>query len=1130
MQGTIQKPEPSGAHAKVSRGDRQRLLGVIGFVSLGLLAAGYGYYRHEAAAIRAVRYRDLYAIADLKAGEILHWREDWLTDARLLARSPLFIKGLESWLLGGRDSALETDLHARLNLVRTEKNLKDVLLVDSHGEVLLTAEPPAAPPSPEDQQVWVSALAAADGVIGDFSRDPRDGVTYIDVAAPVLDASGRPLAVLVLRTDPRRFLYPLIQSWPTPSRTAETLLIHREGNDVVFLNELRHRQNSALDLRIPLSRADVPAVRAALGETGICEGRDYRGVDVLADIRALPGTPWFMVAKVDSSELLAEARYRAAAAGIFIGLSILLSAALATALHHRHRQVLLLDLYTAERERREAQEEIRATLYSIGDGVVSTDAAGRVQAMNPAAESLTGWQEAEVLGRPAASVLHLLDEETRIPWDDPVQQILHGDDPAPGHDHGLLITRGGAEHPIALRGAVVRNAQGVVTGTVLVFRDRSIEQAAAIAIQEQRRALAHAAQMGGLGHWTQDIPGDRLVWSPEFRELMGIDPDQPPREDLVRARIHPGDLARVDEALAATLSGGGRMDLEFRYEHPQRAERVIHALAEVTRDARGRPQQLFGICQDVTERARADLALRESKERFHLLVENVKDYAIVMLDPQGNVASWNPGAERIYGYDAREIIGRGHACFFPDEERRRRHPEEVLRVASIEGRFHEQGWRVRRDGSRFWADLVITAIRGASGRLRGFARITRDLTEQRRAEIAIRDSEERFRQLFEHLVSGVALHEILLDDAGRPCDYRFLEVNPAFEKLTGLKARDITGRTVREVLPGTEQRWIETFGRVALTGEPARFEEYHAGLGRYYEVIAYRPRPRQFAVVFTDVTESRRAAENVGRLNTELEERVRQRTAQLEAANHELEAFSYSVSHDLRAPLRVLDSYSAALLEDHGDRLDEEARKYLEGIRSAAGRMDQLIADLLGLARVSRAAVTRHPVDLSQLARRTAADLAAHDPGRQVEFRIPDSLPVEGDPHLLQLVIENLLGNAWKFTNMRSRAVIELGTTERDGERVYFVRDDGAGFDMACAGKLFAPFQRLHPGHEFPGTGIGLATVQRILQRHGGRIWPEAAIDRGATFYFTLWTESSPEPSRPDPGLTDALAGRGLSE
>jgi len=374
-----------------------------------------------------------------------------------------------------------------------------------------------------------------------------------------------------------------------------------------------------------------------------------------------------------------------------------------------------------------------------------------------------------------------------------------------------------------------------------------------------------------------------------------------------------------------------------------------------------------GILRDITERKRAEELLRASEERFHLMVTHVEDYAIFMLDVEGNVATWNAGAERIKGYRADEIIGRHFSCFYVSYDVQAGKPEQLLQEAVRRGRCEDEGWRVRKDGSQFWANTVITALRDQHRTLLGFTKVTRDITER-----------------------------------------------------------------------------------------------------------------------------------------TRLEQEIQQHSVALEAANKELDAFSYSVAHDLRAPLRAIDGFSRILLEDHAPTLAPEAQHYLNVVRKNSQRMGLLIDDLLAFSRLSRQPLNKQPVRPADLVRQCVDELRAEQQGRRVEIAIGDLPACQADPALLKHVWMNLMSNALKYTRKQEMAVIEVGSREQSGACVYFVKDNGVGFDMQYADKLFGVFQRLHRPEDYEGTGVGLAIVQRVIHRHGGRVWAEAAVNQGATFYFTF--------------------------
>jgi len=339
-------------------------------------------------------------------------------------------------------------------------------------------------------------------------------------------------------------------------------------------------------------------------------------------------------------------------------------------------------------------------------------------------------------------------------------------------------------------------------------------------------------------------------------------------------------------------------------------------------------------------------------------------------------------------------------------------------------------------------------------------------------------------------------------------------VNDAFERMTGYRRDEALGKSPRFLQgPKTQRAELNRIRAALENGESVRAEliNYSKAGEAYWVELEIVPIPgvqgslTHFVAIQRDVTERKRAEENILQLNAELEDRVLRRTTQLEAANRELEAFSYSVSHDLRSPLNTINGFGQLLQKSNGSKLDDKGQHYLNRIRAGAEQMGDLIDGLLSLAKLSRDPLLLEWVDISAIARRVEQECRQHESERQVQVNVQDTLLVKGDAVLLSVVVQNLLGNAWKYSARQDAARIDIGSeVDADGQTVYFVRDNGAGFDMAYADKLFGAFQRLHSPADFAGTGVGLANVKRVVERHGGRVWAEARLNEGATFYFTL--------------------------
>ncbi len=1082
----------------------------------GVAVAGYLSFRNYERQFRTQVEDQLAAIADLKVKGLANWRGERMGDGQAVQRNPAFAALVQRVLENRTDATAQAQLQAWLDALRSAYQYNRAFLVDTTGKELISSPATPEPVAAHLAQELAAVMSAGQVTFLDLHHDTPTGPIHLSILVPIrAEQDNRPLGLLVLRIDPNVYLYPFIQQWPVPSVSAESSLVRREGNDVLYLNDLKFQPGAALNLRVPLENRERPAVKAVLGQEGIVEGVNYRGVPVLAALRAVPDSPWFLIARVDAAEAYAPLRDRLWQTLFSFGALLVIGGAGLLLLWQQQRARYDRAQIAAAQALRESEERFRRLSEAAQEGIAIHDHGVIVEA-NEALARMFGYELDELIGTYAEKLA------TPESWQIILQNIASGYD-KPYEAIGLrkdgstfwceLIGK-----PYTYQGRALR---------VGVFRDITERKKAQEALSRAAQEWQATFDATKDAIWIMDTEQRVLRLNRTAAELFS--PEGGSFCDKHCFEVVHNTEQPIPECpfLRAKLSlRRETMDLQL-------GDKWFQVSVDPILNADGDLVGSVHIVTDITERRRAEEHIRYQAS----LLENVSD-AIVATDMQFVIRSWNKGAEALYGWTTEEAIGKSFGqvvpTSYPSNDR-----DEVWAQFLAEGHWQGEVIQTRRDGTQVNVLAAVTFIRDSSGNPIGAVAINRDITEQKQAEEKIRESEEKYRLLAETTRDIILLHDM---------EGRITYVNQSGLDFAGFSLSEALGHSIADFIPpeylpdlaarharrlaGDEQTYlyeIEFVNRagqripvevnstpISRAGIPAQFlivarditarKQAEAQLqAAYVELQRLLAETEQSRWALLSVVEDqKRAEEEIRNLNIELEQRVQQRTAELQAANRELEAFAYSVSHDLRAPLRALEGFSAALLAKYRDRLDEQGQHYLDRIQAATQRMGDLINDLLTLSRVTRYEMTRQEVDLSALAREIATELQAQDPQRQVEIIIAEGMVVYGDAHLLHIALRNLLDNAWKFTGPRPKAHIEVGMTDRAGERIYFVHDNGVGFDMAYADKLFVPFQRLHAAHEFPGTGIGLATVQRIITRHGGRVWAEAEVNQGTTFYFTL--------------------------
>lgn len=1442
-----EKYQGSSRHLGTLRGFEKRLLLFIGLLSAAIAAAGFGYLRHQQNIISRDNVANLESIADIKVQQITAWLNERYGEVRFMMKAPAVARDFQAFLEAPEDRARREVAMQWLQVMKDGARYDSLSFFDRNLKVLLSTDATGHEWKTIVEQSLLEAMSDGLSRFVDFQRS-ASGRVRLHFIAPVRQLGEGPdgtspiLGAVLFTVDPAQALYPLIQSWPSPSVSAETLIGRREGNIVLYLNEFRHRDIKPLLFRLSINQSELPMAKIARGEISSHGGVDYRSVPVLYATRQVPSTPWLLVVKIDQAEVFMNLQREAWSIALLV-CALLAAAGFAAGLVWRQSTADFL-MHELRMEQRSRELAARLALLSrhANDIILITDDTWCILDANQRACEAYGYSLSDLLGR---NLHALASPGGRSSFELGLRSLRSSQKALFETEH---IRADGTVFPVEFSGRLVE-AEGRLSHLAII-RDISLRKLHEREIERLNKMYAALSEVNQLMVRTTDVDellsaacsalvkvdGMSLVWigrydrtqnrllpvardgvEQSFLDGIELKTDVPPelatpsvvavtearadfshdltdsrmvqwRETLRRHRFHScaafplrrqgvvwgnltvytsdsGSLAEAERNLLGETANdlSYAMDvLDDRLEHRRTEEGLrqselrfrtlfenvneVVVLHELLLDESGRAQdyrildcndsferemhiprlrakgalasalwgmgrapylieyasvvenglplrlesfleplgkyfstsvvsmggrQFATVSSDITERKHVEEVLRQSALQWQSTFDAVSD-AVFLLDGEAKIVQCNKSALSLLGKDRESVLGK--VCWENVHDRTGPVPECPL-AKMRQSRAREQS-ELRLKGR--WFEVTVDPVFESSGVLKGAVHILSDITERKKAEAALLESEQRYRRFTQALtdyVYSVELNKegstltrhgagclavtgwtpeelqsdpylwlrmildqdrqmvldqvdrILADKEATAIDHRIMRKDGVIRwvrntpsvhrdsqgRILGYDGliQDITERKIAEQALRDANFELQTINRAisvcaasldlksveeVVLEHALRVSAWDAGLiflcqkGAAVNVVAQKGVPEErrdgaaiplaqsqlfseavrqslrsedlSLVELEPAAPARMLLEGLGfkrarslplvfqgecisvlcllsrgieplplatirlletltgpfalsiqnallhaetlRYATQMEQLVKGRTSELEATNRELEAFTYSVSHDLRAPLRAIDGFSRILLEDYAEALDDEGRRILNVVCKESQRMGRLIDDLLAFSRLGRHALQRQTVDMGDIVQEVRDELMARDPERRVEWVIHELPKAHFDPSFLRQVWVNLLSNSLKYSRNRDLARIEIGGEQYQQETRFWVKDNGAGFDMKYANKLFGVFQRLHSDAEFEGNGVGLALVQRIIHRHGGRVWAEAALGQGATFFISL--------------------------
>jgi PAS domain S-box-containing protein len=1321
-----------------------------------IIITGIYYYRYERNRILVEQENSLSAIATLKIRQISQWHSDKLADAALIKDNEPLAGKIKEFLKDENQAGLNKEITLWMKGLNEQYDYNGVALLDTLLKVRLATS--LIDPLADDniRKEVNNVLRSHKIVITDLHKTGIGNAIGMDLLVPLLDPNSKEhktIGLLILSIDPDKILFPLIQSWPTPSKSSETLILRKEKDSVLYLNELRHRKNTALNLKLPLNMINLLASKAVSGFEGVTEGTDYRNIPVVGAISKIPELNWYMVAKTDKNEILEPfQRYAIITVVVIILLLILNGLVLGywvwaqylktyriqlnneitlrkseellkkqyytlkgiiessggpifsldrnycyTSFNKSHARSMNL-LYGAvielgksmfdypineevkinskkniervfsgesieelewsgdDPETRKFFEVIHNPILNdqdeiIGVAINARDLTERKKIEEKLHESeelfrnlfenmLNGFAYCKMIcedGKPldflyinvnnAFSVLTGLKDVTGKRASEAIPGIQKADpelferynrvsstgvpeefeifveslemwfaisvySPKRGYfvavfdvitarkladeklqeskttmksiidnsnsliylvdtEGRFILVNQHLQNLLSLSGELLigqtreaflpkeiadkhRNNDLVVikTGKTQVFEEENIEpdgkhfylttkfplfndkneiyavgglstditerKLTENVLRENEKRLREAQEMAHLGFWFWDIKTGNVEWSDEVFKIFCLDPAtfKPNIDSILELSPWPEDHKRDKELINKAIESHDSGTYEQKFLRPDKSIGHYYSTFRGNYDENGDLIKIVGTILDITERKKAEDALKESEDKFKYIF----DHSVIgksITKPTGEI-SVNKAFCEMTGYSPEELMNKKWQDIS--------HPDDIDMTQNVMNSLlsgEKDSVRIikryiHKNGNVIWTDVGSALRKDENGNPLYFLTAIIDITDRINAQESLRLK----NFVFDDSIAANSISDI---------NGLLTEVNAAFLRIWGYQSKDeVIGKPIasfiksdadaNKIVNALKKNYEWEGDYLALRKDGSTFIAH--GLATLVKDEEGKGLAYQSAVI--DVTDAKRAEELIHHLNEELEQKVIQRTELLEAANKELEAFSYSVSHDLRAPLRSVHGFTKILLEDYTSCLDEEGKRICGIISSSATQMGDLIDDLLSFSRIGRTSLKPSQLDMKSIVQSVFEELYPDYQNSKIILEIGKLHKANGDANLFKLVWTNLISNAIKYSSKKDVPKISIGSSLKDHKVTYYVKDNGVGFDMKYIHKLFGVFQRLHSADEFEGNGVGLAIIQRIVLKHGGKTWAEGEQGNGATFYFSL--------------------------